>query len=843
VEHGPTEDPPTTREDEPARGWLSEEGAGPISQLSVFLVPHTHWDREWYRPFQSFRISLVDVVDEVLDRLEADERLRFTLDGQLATVDDYLEIRPEAEERIRALVRSGRLAIGPWQTLMDEFLVDGETTLRNLEAGLRRAEQFGSAMRVGYLPDMFGHVAQMPQILRAAGIETAVVWRGVPAAVDFHRFVWEGLDGSAVVAEYLPAGYDNAAYLFDVPGPVDLRLFEERFSPWFRGDPVLGMVGTDHMPLAPAFSERVLDGATVGTLADYLAGASQEGLSHWRGEMRSGARANLLPGVVSARIDLKAACARAERWLERYAEPLQALYGGDWPEPFLAQAWTRMFQNSAHDSICGCSADEVSAQVLVRYAEAEQIGRELAQRAVARIASDVPRGAFAVVNPSPHERSDLVELDVVVPADWEAVELELPDGSRVPTQEIGREEPLLWETTLVGAEVPVAIARRLHGRELFGRVVNGFRIEDGRATLEVGDEPDPEWLDVEALTREVTFATAEGEWTLRVVAQPKRTVIASVTAPPLGWTSVRPVRVLGSDPRTCPSMDVSQLTRIVRGGDVGDSYNYAPPPDDVLVEAALDERFVTIEEGPLRRVDVLHRTYMWDGLRVETRTRFEQRADEPFVRIRIEFDNPCDDQRVRVHVTLREPANRSYAEGQYGIVERGLEPEGGYGEVAIPTYPAAAFVAAGGVALLLDHVTEYEVAGNELALTVLRSTGLISRIHHPWREDPAGPALPIPAAQLHGRRSFSFAYLPSDEALLEQAEHYRHPFLTTRGTAEDGELRSRTGPVLESGPSVVLTAYHPERARIVNESPDTQAVRFAGQQMELRPWEIRTVPL
>jgi alpha-mannosidase len=557
--------------------------------------------------------------------------------------------------------------------------------------------------------------------------------------------------------------------------------------------------------------------------------------------MRSGARANLLPGVVSARIDLKAACARAERWLERYAEPLQALYGGDWPEPFLAQAWTRMFQNSAHDSICGCSADEVSAQVLVRYAEAEQIGRELAQRAVARIASEVPRGAFAVVNPSPHERSDLVELEVVVPDDWEAVELELPDGSRVPTQEIGRQEPLLWETKLTGAEVPVAIARRLHGRELFGRIVNGFRIEEGRATLEVGDEPDPAWLDIEQLTREVTFATAEGEWTLRVVAQPRRTVVASVAAPPLGWTSVRPVRVSGSDPRTRSSMDVSQLTRIVRGGDVGDSYNYAPPPDDVLVEAPLDERFETVEEGSVRRVDVLHRTYMWDGTRVETQTRFEQRADEPFVRIRIEFDNPCDDQRVRVHVPLREPADRSYAEGQFGIVERGLEPEGGYGEVAIPTYPASAFVAAGGVALLLDHVTEYEVAGDELALTVLRSTGLISRIHHPWREDPAGPALPIPAAQLHGPHGFSFAYLPSDEGLLEQAERYRHPFLTAQGTTEHGDLRSRTGPVLESGPSVVLTAYQPGHARIVNEGPDPQAVRFAGQQLELRPWEIRTI--
>jgi mannosylglycerate hydrolase len=779
----------------------------------------------------------------VLDQLVADERLRFTLDGQLATVDDYLEIRPEAEERIRALVRSGRLAIGPWQTLMDEFLVDGETTLRNLEAGLRRAEHFGSAMPVGYLPDMFGHIAQMPQILRIAGIETAVVWRGVPTAVDFHRFVWEGLDGSTVVAEYLAGSYSNAAYLFDIAGPVDLRPFEERLSPWFRGDPVLGMVGTDHMSLVQELPARVPDGTIVGTLADYLAGASAEGLSRWRGEMRSSARANLLPGVVSARIDLKAACARAERWLERYAEPLQALYGGDWPEPFLAQAWTRMFQNSAHDSICGCSADEVSAHVLVRYAEAEQIGRELAGRAVRRIVAKVPRGAFAVVNPSPHERSDLVELEVVVPDDWEALELELPDGSHVPTQEIDRQQPLLWETKLTGADVPLVIARRLHGRELFGRILNGFRIADGQAMLEVGDEPDPEWLDVEELVSEVTLATAEGEWTVQVVAKPKRTIVAAVTAPPMGWTSVRPVRASGSDPRTWPSIDVSQLTRIVRGGDVGDSYNYAPPPGDVLVEAPLDERFVTIEEGLLRRIDVLHRAYMWDGIRVATQTRFERRADEPFVRIRIEFDNPCDDQRVRVHVPLREPADRSYAEGQFGIVERGLEPEGGYGEVAIPTYPAAAFVSAGGVALLLDHVTEYEVAGDELALTVLRSTGLISRIHHPWREDPAGPALPIPAAQLRGPHSFSFAYLPSDEALLDQAEHYRHPFLTAQGTAEDGHLRSKAGPVLESGPTVVLTAYQPGRARIVNEGPDPQAVRFAGQHLELRPWEIRTISL
>jgi len=789
----------------------------------------------------------VDVVDEVLERLEAEPELRFTLDGQLATVDDYLEIRPEAGERIGELVGADRLAIGPWQTLMDEFLVDGETIMRNLEAGLARAAEFGSAMRVGYLPDMFGHVAQMPQILRSAGIETAVVWRGVPSAVDFHRFVWEAPDGSAVVAEYLPGGYGNAAHLFDVPGPPPLEVFEERFRPWFGADDILGMVGTDHMPLVHDFSERVPSaGAVVGTLADYLGDVSTNGLSRWRGEMRSAARANLLPGVVSARIDLKAACGRAERWLERYAEPLQTLYGETWPHEFLDQAWTRMFQNSAHDSICGCSADEVSAQVLVRYAEAEQIGRELTHRALARIAAEAPLNSFAIVNPSPRERTDLVELDVVVPEDWKTVALELPDGTTVPTQEIRRQEPMLWETTLAGAEVPIVIARRLHGRELFGRFVNGYRIEDGCAVLEVGDEPDPPSLDVEQLVRDVSFATAEGHWNLRVVARPKRTVVAAVPVPALGWTSVRPVHVPGTVPRSArleTGLEVAELTRIVRGKDIGDSYNYAPPAQDVLVEDPIDQRLETLEDGPVRRVSVLHRRYLWDDKQIDTQTRFEQRAGEVFVRIGIDFDNPCEDQRVRVHVPLRESADRSFAEGQFAVVERGLEVEGGYGEVAVPTQPASSFVIAGGIALLLDHVTEYEVLGDELALTVLRSTGFISRNQNPWREDPAGPELPIPAAQLRGPHSFSFAWYPSTEAIHEQAEQYRHPFLTARGRLDAQELRSHAGPKLEADSSVVLTALQRGRARLVNESALPQTVRFAGDELELRPWEIRTIQL
>ena len=147
----------------------------------VDIVPHTHWDREWYRPFQSFRMRLVDLLDGLLERLDADPGYaHFMLDGQMAVVDDYLAIRPHEEDRIRRLAGSGRLSLGPWYILMDEFLVSGETIVRDMEVGLDRAARFGGAMELGYLPDMFGHIAQMPQILAGFGLGEAVVWRGVP---------------------------------------------------------------------------------------------------------------------------------------------------------------------------------------------------------------------------------------------------------------------------------------------------------------------------------------------------------------------------------------------------------------------------------------------------------------------------------------------------------------------------------------------------------------------------------------------------------------------------------------------------------------------------------------
>src|SRR5699024_7014437 len=297
---------------------------GPAAaEPGIVLVPHTHWDREWYEPHEVFRLRLVHVLDDVITRLETDPEFCFTLDGQTAAIEDYLQIRPEMRERVTALVRAGRLAIGPFLILLDEFCCDGETIVRNLELGIDRAERLGGAMGVGYLPDMFGHTAQMPQILRGFGIEHAALWRGVPAAVTEHAFTWRAPDGSAVRTEYLFDGYGSALDLF-APGRLAelATAYREETRSWYGDDPVLGMFGTDHMAPPPELMDTVrahnqaaaAAGAPtiqVATLADYL--TSSEGAGPVvTGELRSHARGNLLPGVFSIRTNLKAAMARAE---------------------------------------------------------------------------------------------------------------------------------------------------------------------------------------------------------------------------------------------------------------------------------------------------------------------------------------------------------------------------------------------------------------------------------------------------------------------------------------------------------------------------------------------------
>ena len=804
----------------PERSLGSRRTIAAVPPRRVTIVPHTHWDREWYSPFQTFRLRLVDLLDELLPRLEADPSYtHFLLDGQMAVVDDYLAVRPEADERLRHLAISRRLAMGPWYILMDEFLVSGETIIRDLEKGLDRAASFGGAMDVGYLPDMFGHVAQMPQLLRQFGFEHAVVWRGVPSALGRSAFWWEAPDGSTVRAEYLPEGYGNGSVLPMEGKELVARIdaFVERYGPMLEGasteeggagepDPILWMNGTDHQVPMPWLG-HVVDEANreqdryelrVGSLADHLAAAPTEGLPRWRGELRSGAHANLLMGVASNRTDVRRAAATAERSLEARCEPLWSLFqpADRWPAALLAEAWGHMIHNAAHDSICACSVDEVCDAVLHRYAEAVAIGDGLAKRAVDRFAMTLAHEGSVAVNPSARTRGGTVA--VVVPGEddvpgTQRLRVWAADGhlGTFPRAEALHMAPRIIdelgahtftiEATEEGALVVVTV-------DDASRVPASFPVHDLDALL--ADQGDAALVEV------------------RVRQAPKQQVLARVEAVPgYGWQAVavpappeHPVAVsdgvrlanglvtVAVDPAdgTFSVDGHAGLGRLVDGGDVGDTYNYCPPAADREIDTPLAVSVAVAEEGPVRAVLDVVRTYRWpaaavgldartdDEVDVAVTTRLELHADESFVRVTTTFDNTARDHRLRAWFPLPEHTATSRAECAFAVVERGLVAEGGASELGLPTFPSRRFVQAGGLTVAHEGLLEYELVdldgdpadhgttAGALAVTLLRCTGMLSQGPMPYRPLPAGPLTPMEGSQQRGPQTMRYAVAVGD---------------------------------------------------------------------------------
>jgi hypothetical protein len=830
----------------------------------VNVVPHTHWDREWYRTFQDLRLALVEVLDDLLDDLAADPALtHFLLDGQVAAVDDYLELRPEREAELRAHLRSGRLATGPWYTLPDEFLVSGETLVRNLELGMDRADELagrdGGAMAVGYLPDTFGHVAQMPQLLVRTGLLHAVVWRGVPAAVDRTGFWWDAPDGTTVRAEYLPTGYGNGARMPADPGAFLARLdaWLERVGDLVRDDPILLMNGTDHLPHQPGLPPllEAVTAASAGrfdvrltSLHAHVTGAPTDGLPRWRGELRSSARANLLPGVTSNRIDVRRAAARAERVLEQEAEPMWAAFApsGLWPGRALHLAWKAMVRNAAHDSVCACSHDEVVDAVLHRYAEARQIGDALRAQGLRLVGAALAGGDEVAVNTLARTRGGLVQVT------------RLGHRAEPGEQLLAATPPLTLLHTL-----PAAAAGDVLESELDVRPpIHGVAFVDADdGALELHLQTDltargrfPARPSVDHMR---SLAEAEPDRVVRIhlAETARREVLVRIEGVPgYGWAPVAaaPVApVTATDRRLANALVTVEveaatatfsldghggLGRLVDDGDAGDTYNHCPPDHDIVVDGPEAADVRVGETGPLRAtltVDARYRlperiddatSSRVGGRDVAVSTVLELRAGERFARVTTAVDNVCEDHRLRAWFPLPEPTLTSAAGCAFATVARGLDVESGPTETGVATYPSRRFVHAGGLTITHEGLPEYELVdvrpggATALALTLLRATRFLSRGPMATRRLPAGPILELRGAQVPGRHVLRYAvalgdvdpYVLSDDAWVDLRVAMGaglgsmgpfHQALDVRG-AEVSSLRRRQG-------RLELRAYNP----------------------------------
>ena len=909
----------------------------------LHVVPHTHWDREWYEPLEVYRFQLVKVVDRLLEILDTDPDFpHFHFDGQTAAIEDYLEVRAAVEPEVKRFVEAGRLAVGPWRILMDEFLCSPETIIRNLRQGVAMAERLGGSMRIGYIPDSFGHVSQMPQILTLAGFTDACVWRGVPEAVDRAAFRWEAPDGSALRAIYLARSYSNGASLPETFEELIVRAKRiiEDMMPFDPGEVVLAMNGTDHrgpeahLPalFAEANARQDEIGFRIGSMTEYLRDAPSDGLPVWRGEMRSGARANLLMGVVSARMPLKQLEFAASTMLERYAEPLAAIAGTD-AERILAKSWRGMVENSAHDSICGCGVDAVADAVAARYREAHRVGDLVAHDALETLAAriDAPglgEGNEGVVlfNPSPFERAGVAEISLTLPGPPEACVLVSPDGVAHAIQPLEVTDQVIIDMKLRGSEL-ARLVPSLHSRLLGPMYVNALDVEENPATirLQMGPVPIGEF-DVEAAKRRVeAIAAAKPSGRFHVIGMGPplcRILVDPGRVRALGWTSLTPGtgRVVVEQPASAEgrtlanehlrvtvrpdgTLDLEHLATGTRyhgllalrdGGDAGDEYNYSPPDRNAIVTSSAAEPEV-LRAGPIEaRIRIRTQLRVPAALASNRRARARRsvsmpvaidlslRVGEPFLRAAIRVTNAAKDHRLRAHFPLPFTTTSSHADGAYDVVERGLEAEGGF-EQGLPPFPCRRWVDASdgerGLAVLHRGTPEYElVGGNELAITLLRSVGWLSRQDLSTRSGPAGPAFETPGAQLPGDHVLRLALFPHGGdwragAVHETAERFVLPLRSVGVRGHAGDLPP-TGSALSVGPrgivlSSLATLDGRTECRVYNTTgAQTEARIRVGQPLRLgepsildlfgeplaaltteddtivvplRPWEIATV--
>ncbi|MCC7076687.1 MAG: hypothetical protein IT198_06135 [Acidimicrobiia bacterium] len=932
----------------------------------VHVVPHTHWDREWYLPFQDFRRKLVPTLDTLFEILEAEPGYRFMLDGQAAMIDDYLAVRPERAEDFSRHARRGLLDVGPWTALPDTLLVSAETIVRNLQSGMERAAEIGPCMDVAYMPDMFGHTAQMPQILAQFGFHRAVLWRGVPSDIERTVFRWHALDGSTQFVGYLAASYSNGVALPTDPDDLVERIaaLEDEQRPFSPPGHLLVMNGTDHWPPQRGLGEAIekanvrqdvydIRMSSLDTYLDSALAASDiTTLPEWTGELRSGARANVLMGVTSTRVDLKRIQAAAERALERYAEPLVTLAGALGHLPLLREAWHRLILNSAHDSVCSCSADATMRQVQVRYEEAVQLGdgvtREALRALAARIGSPTARAGetgLIVWNPCPFPRSAVVTVDMPLPPDLpdNAAFVLTDDSGPAPTVELDRRDRIAFDAVLTATELD-DIVNLVRGRVFAGTFVNGFEIRDGPTFVEVALEGDRRLRGhVDANLFELRLrelADEDPDRRFHVVLTRRPTARLQLLTPeiaPLGWTTLRVtetpegsdadarsiaspgcldngiVRVEFEGDGTFRLVDPATRDVLVRGlgviedgGDVGDTYNWSPPPTDTLVTEPERAVIEVAESTPLSGAILVTRPYPLPVAATEDASR---RSDETtsvaismhvrldagsrVAEVSVAFDNTVRDHRLRLRLPLPEPVDGSTADVAFGAVGRDLTAEGGPGELPLPTFPAKRFIdcsgPANGLTVLLDQTVEYEVVrdapdgpGVEIALTLVRATGSLSRQAPSMRPNPAGPPVPTEHSQSLGLQYVRFGVLHhtggwEEAAVARAADTFAHPLrqrVFTMRTAgelpptcdpfgldlEGGALLSAVVPQASGGvemrfanvsasPAAVGLDADTEWARAAGLGETTQVVDLRGEALAatatfpltLNPWRIMTL--
>lgn len=613
----------------------------------VIAYLHTHWDREWYREFEVFRLRLLRVFDNVLEMLENNKIPSFYFDGQVSALLDYLEIRPEKEELVRKFIAEKKLYIGPCYTLVDEFLTDKTVFEKNLEIGLKISKDFGCTDFIGYLADTFGHSQNIPKIFKDFGIDKCVVWRGcgdIPSEFSFN-----GINTVNLIRGYFMD-------IFSAPMTIEQK------AEWLKGNLdkiaeksgnyLLLPIGADHLGVEPDITEQI---EKVNSLLDNYEIKLSNPFEYFElvkdnfkqfecnDELRDNSKTFILQGSYSARLKLKQYNIKCTYLLEQ-ADKLQKKYGEEY-NSIIEYAYKLLLKNQAHDGICGCSTDLVHRENITRYEKIIQITNTIIEEL---------RLKYNFKTPIMESKDLLPEYKVI-------------------GKHFGVENSLLYDTQ----KIPVT--------EDFTDIY----------TLKYSPAVKPQ-INFEVKNGKIRIGNVEMEF--------------------------------------------------VRFKDEGDTYNFGAVADDIGEKAEI----YSFKNNIIK-------TSFFD-IQVE--------QNEELINFKIEWDNKLKNKLWQVKFNLKSPVTETYSEDLNSIIKREFDPDYDMREhlpkvrgIEVKTNfaPIQRYVGTQGFGVITKGLTEYEVKGKSLLITLLRSTGVISNPKNPSRSTPAGPPIEVPEAQQLGTNSAEFS--------------------------------------------------------------------------------------
>jgi hypothetical protein len=883
-------------------------------KTTVNLYLHTHWDREWYLPYETYRAQLLAVVKDIIGKLKRGELPNFLLDGQSCVLQDVLEVDGDLAEPIRALMECGKLSAGPWYVLADQMLVAGESLVRNLKIGLDLTRRYGEPAMVGYCPDTFGHTEDLPRILRGFGIDSAFVWRGVPMIDGVSAFHWKSQDGSEVLAHHLNLGYYQTAF-HENKTAQQLVEYLQRFARKDSPMPALVPVGADHMAPPADFSANIKrlqslvaanSAAKAGnsfsqleietkTLPEFnqewqscFTAGGAPALATICGELRDNAaalqyeRAYMLPGVLSTRLYLKRENRIAEQRLMRLAEPLYTmlalLKGTEYPQAELHYAWKLLLKNHPHDSICGCSIDEVHREMMHRWHKLHHTLNALDGRLVEQLCARAEEGEDEQCAPN-SPRLSLTRLPVLAP-DYEPDSLLVCNVSSesvsCPVLVAWAEDPTARDKGAARLNMEQNPNIQLISKELQPMIFSG-----------TGREPDVRDVDLNRAWFWAPDVPAAG-MRLFALEQPgrKQTQDSHWSPPPVKVAARRLENGLltvevedGGDLLVTADTGDGTATvyrlahNIIDSGDGGDTYNFDPLPDDEPLQARVTN-VQTWARGPL--VGALQITYelelpaglienpsvdedreataceATDGLRQFSRadrtilhtitTEVSLRRGVPIIFFDTRWMNKSTDHRMEVSFDTGRIVDQSFSENHFSVVRRGHQnrlttlPVDKGCEAPLDRFPCQRFFIANRQMFLNKGMPEYGAGGTCVTMTILRAVSRLSRPRLMTRGGGAGPPVATPEANCLGLNQVSYGWAPlsehSDSEQLAQAyrlaELFEGPMWTVAVRA-DGEEETQILFGLDNR-AIRLAALYTNDSRVfvrlLNVSQQNQKLRL-----------------